>query len=229
MATLKSKSVKTKTGRRVIVALHGFPGSGKDTVAAALRSAYGFQVIAFSDSLYSAVAVMMSVDIGYLRDREIKNTPQDRLSLYYAEDPSYRQFMASRGFGLFDPRTSRFHLDNYGTDFWGRLDPRIWANRTVMEIETHAEIGYVIPDLRTYEDLREYWALRELTERDGSLLRVIEIVRDPRPEGAYDPNSPIHMPLPTPLIDARIVNPEGRVDATIHLIRQYIDEALAAN
>ena len=56
----------------MIIGLCGAAGAGKDTVAARLAAAHGFEAFAFADPLYKMISEMTGLPVEHLRDREVK-------------------------------------------------------------------------------------------------------------------------------------------------------------
>jgi hypothetical protein len=187
-----------------IVAIHGYPGTGKGTLAGHLVRKYGFVQIDFADALYEEVAAALNVDTAALRNREYKSTPQETFCAFHVSHPDYRHFLAKHlRLDLYEPQTGRFHLDTYGTLFMARQGtPLRWVDATMDRIQkTRGPV--VVSDLRRYSDLRELRALKLHSALARRELCITEIVR----EGFGPPNdSDIHAKLPDGQIDVFLDN-----------------------
>lgn len=187
-----------------VVALHGYPKTGKGTLAAHLVQNHGFVQIDFADALYEEVAFALDVDPAALRNRAYKDTPQDVFAAFHVSHPDYRHFLVKHlRLDLYEARTGRFHLDTYGTLFMARQGtPLRWVDAAMNQIE-RTPGPVVVSDLRRYDDLRELRALKLHSAMAKRELRVAEIVR----EGFGPPDaSSIHAKLPDGQIDVFLDN-----------------------
>lgn len=107
----------------MLVGLCGAAGSGKSTIADALRTRHGFKVVSFADPLYEAVSLITGVDVCRLKDRAFKESPLP-------------------GIG----KSPRHLLQTLGTE-WGRqmVSPDIWVSAAMARVESY---GTVIADVR---------------------------------------------------------------------------------
>lgn len=195
--------------KHALVALHGAPGAGKDTIALHLSTMAGARLFAFADSLYSTLAGALGVHESMLRDRKNKETPTDRLSIINVEDKDYRYFLAYQLLeDIYTPRTSRYHLQKYGTEFMRHLDiPSVWVEETCKAIfAVPSATPVVVSDVRAYKDRDEVAGLRALCTATGRQLYVIRIVRDGAAPGDHESDAS----LPNHLVDYTIHNREGR-------------------
>jgi hypothetical protein len=195
--------------KKQIIALHGLPGAGKDTAADYLVRDHGFLKVAFADALYRDVAAMFCTTVEHLRDRTVKLEPQELLSLYNCAHQDYRGYMVkSRKQDLMSPRTSRYHLDSYGTNYMRKIDrPLWWVAQAMKTISANPDRNIVIPDLRYHEDQKEYRVLRRYATDAQASLCVVNITRDGLPDpGPHE----IHKPLPPYLVDVYLHNVEGK-------------------
>lgn len=113
-----------------IIGLCGAAGSGKGTVAEALRDRCGLLEIAFADALYTAIANITGYSVLELKDRAIKETPIPWLG----------------------GKSPRHLLQSLGTE-WGRsmVCPDIWVTATMRHIDNLRDVignGVVISDVR---------------------------------------------------------------------------------
>lgn len=212
------------SGKPYLVCLHGLPGCGKDTIAQFLVDSHGFRQFSFADTLYDIVAAAFNVGVPYLREREIKEEPQQRLALFHCVDHTYRSFMFTRmGQDLYTPRTSRFHLEHYGTEFMESRDPTYWVRATVERMQQHGEaLPIVISDLRAYRDLREYYGVKMFAAANDYALRIFRILRPGLDISRVDMDHPANIPLSDALVDAVIENRTGAFPETVKRVANYL-------
>lgn len=108
-------------------AVRGAKGCGKDTLAAFLVKNHGFTRVAFADALYVEVSEAFGVTVEHLQCRETKETPQERLSLFYCKDTAFNmvamELLVNQGFkGTIDelsmlPLSPRQVLQWWGTEY----------------------------------------------------------------------------------------------------------------
>lgn len=200
---------------RKLVALHGLPGVGKDTMADLLVARHGYTKLAFADSLYEEVAQVLGYDVSTLRDRANKTQAQDRFAIFHVNDPEYRQFLVGAcGEDIMQPRTTRYHMERYGTDFCRHIgDPLRWVARAAARIEATSGC-VVVPDLRAYTDRRELTALKVLCFRTNRPLCIVELLRDVPVPPPHEAN----LRLPAVNIDAHIKAVPDNVEATFQTL-----------
>lgn len=167
-----------------IIALHGLPRVGKDTLThAILASNPQARQFSFADALYEDVARIFETTVAQLRTHEWKTEPQDALALVRAKDPAYRQALTNNGVKPFDTQTSRFHLQQYGTNYMQWNHGRAyWAERLMHILVQHADATdgtIVITDLRRYgESFHELDSLRLLAKNLDRQLIVVRVQRE---------------------------------------------------
>jgi hypothetical protein len=191
-----------------IIALHGLPGSGKDTIGTLLSSALAAHTFSFAYGVYRATAAALDVPVAHLRDRESKTHPRSIFANANVQLPGYRAFLTQDlGQDLYTPRTSRYHLQKFGTDYMVALGtPARWAGEVSRQIEAlPAEAHAIVTDLRGYTDEREIRALRAVAASTGRALRVVKLLR----EGCQPSSHQSDAPLPDYYIDFTVANEEG--------------------
>lgn len=214
-----------------VIALHGLPRAGKDTLAGEIVRHYAETAdectlrLAFADSLYDSVAGVFGVPADSLRSHEWKTQAQECLALWHAQNPDYRQFLASRGLGVFDPQTSRYHLQVYGTDYTHeREGVDYWARQLVLRLDRDlVENGprpVVVTDLRRYgNSFHELDALRCWAAQRTRRLVVVQVER---PGLAYPTAShSSDAVFPASCIDVRVCNAEG--EPPVQMLNQLTD------
>jgi hypothetical protein len=166
-----------------LVALRGYPRSGKDTLGAALVERHGFTRFAFADEVYRQIAASFGVKETELRSNEWKTTPQGLLSIQCSNCPKYRALLEARGEDMKEPRTSRYHLQRYAHDYRRSTDPFYWIG------ELHQHMGpcegdIVITDLRYEDDEMVY--LKNFAATTRRKFSYIEVIR---PASRYVPDN----------------------------------------
>jgi hypothetical protein len=109
-----------------VIGLIGHPGSGKDSCAAALAP-LGFRNVAFADALRAEVANAWRVDLRMLTDRATKEVPLPALAIGMCNDPRFLHWAVYFGHSLYDPRSPRWVLQRWGSDFRRNQDPDYWV------------------------------------------------------------------------------------------------------
>lgn len=164
-----------------IYALHGLPRSGKDTLGRLLIG-QGADRFTFASALYADVAQMFTVSIEDMQTEEWKRYPQDALANWRPDHVEYRRWLKDRGESTFEPRTSRYHLRLYGTEFCqSKFGVSYWANRLrlLLDAESDPGIPIVITDVRRYgNSFHEYDMLRGWAAQNERMMHMIRIVRD---------------------------------------------------
>lgn len=146
-----------------LIALTGFAGVGKDTVADLLVTHCHFRKLAFADALYGEVATAFGVDVAYLRHPSTKNIPIAALAMRRAP----RDFLAAvalsvpglpRDVGgnlaaewLDAARSPRQILQWWGTEYRRNQQPNYWVQRLALKLHEMARNGacrFVVTDCR---------------------------------------------------------------------------------
>lgn len=135
-----------------LIALVGRPGSGKDTTAAAL-SRHGWLTIAFADALRSEVAAAWRIDMRMLTDRHTKELALPALAIGMCNDPLFIHWAAYNGHSLTEPRSARWVLQRWGTDYRRDADAGYWVTAVRRFINRQRGLssegpGIVITDCR---------------------------------------------------------------------------------
>lgn len=127
----------------MIIALMGFKGSGKNTVADRLVSAHGFSPLAFADPVKEACAAIFSWDRSLLEG----NTEESRI---WREEID--AWWANRlGIPNFTPR---FAMQNFGTDLMrNNFHDDIWLINAERRIHNHNG-NVVISDARFQNEVK---------------------------------------------------------------------------
>lgn len=123
----------------MLIAMHGQPGSGKDTVAQFLKDEYQFHVASFAAPLRREVAAAFRLsdeDVKWFEDRENKERPLKRLALEECDDPGFIACVADRVqtgrdqiAELLAGRSYRWILQRWGTEYRRGQSPTYWVDR----------------------------------------------------------------------------------------------------
>lgn len=192
-----------------LVALHGLPRAGKGTIADALCAQRGFTRFSFGDAVYAEVSRAFGVRAEELRSNEWKTTPQNILSNRCADSVLYRAMLEGMDQDPAAPRTSRYHLRYWATEFRRKRNPMYWVERLAPQLRG-VKGDIVIDDLR-FEDT-EYPYLRQFSHETDRRFRVIEVVRP-----GYQQQEGLHSSdtrLSAHRVDLLIENHEGMASST---------------
>lgn len=139
-----------------IVAINGLPFSGKDTIANHLVYKYGYAQFAFATELKAELADTYGVPVSVFSHRETKDTPLPQLALVHCTNFEFVSFvmstvpMGNRFDELIKPRSPRWAMRTYGTDYRKAQDATYWIRPVVAGIQIAAQKGKdsVVSDLR---------------------------------------------------------------------------------
>lgn len=133
-----------------LLGLTGPAASGKDTVAAILRSR-GWQSIAFADAVRDEIATAWRVDVRMLLERAHKETPLLSFAIGLCGNPAFIDWAVAHGHSLAEPRSARWLMQRWGTDFRRTRDADYWVRRVEMLLNRWAARGMrhcVVTDVR---------------------------------------------------------------------------------
>jgi hypothetical protein len=203
----------------IIVAVTGMPRVGKNTLGEYLQSAFEAEAIAIADPLYEEVADAFGVSIQELKTREWKETPQNCLAIWQSKDPDFRQMMKARGEDVITPRTSRYLLRYWGTEYRRMRDPFYWANASFPALKYAGERPVVITDMRAYDrTFTEFCFFREYAAQNDKGFALIEVLRKNGEAWGHssDDRFPEHM------IDLTVTNVEGDPAAMCEAVYNFL-------
>lgn len=123
------------TTTSLLIGLTGRPMAGKDTAACFLRFS-GWDAIAFADALRIEVAEAFHIPIEMLTDRLGKDQPARCLAAGCCRRPDWLHWCAANEHSLIEPRSPRWVMQRWGTDFRRAADDRHWAR----QVETWVQL-----------------------------------------------------------------------------------------
>lgn len=149
--------------KKQIIALTGFSGVGKDTVADLLVEHLGFRKLAFADEVRAEVSDAFGVEISYLTHPSTKHHPMTALSMRRAPVGFLAAVALAVGLvprdaegriadeWLDKPRAPRQILQWWGTEYRRAEHPQYWARKLLQRLIDHMRDGetrLVITDCR---------------------------------------------------------------------------------
>ena len=195
----------------LLLCFYGLPRSGKDTAAEHLATARQLHRVSFGAGIYEEASKAFGVTVEQLGSHVWKTEPHPELALKHCNDvlfvpkalkasdlpsESYHEQMSA-------PRTSRFILQRWATEYRRAQDPLYWVKRLddtlKRQIRKDGLRDIVISDLREFH---EYQYVHNLSSEMFIPLRVIEVVR----EGTVSSGHSSDNALPKWCIDRRITN-----------------------
>lgn len=197
-----------------LIALHGLPRAGKDIIANRLME-YGYTRAAFATALYREVSATFGVTPEQLASHEWKTQPQLALLGRNSQCAKYRAVLQNRGVNMYEPQTSRFHLQLWGTEYRRVLfDRAYWTNEIDFTL-SHVRGPIVITDLR-FRDEHDY--LSRFAWRTNRQFRVLEILR----ESVAGSSHVSDMHLGDAFIDLAVHNVEGDPSIAVNTVLHYL-------
>lgn len=216
---------KTSKAAQRIIALHGWPGVGKDTMADMLVARQGYTKLAFADPVYLTVARLFGIGPLEARERYNKVQAQDRFAVFHVQDAAYRDYLYRHlKQDLYEPRTIRYHMERYGTDYCRHVGDQLrWVHATMRALSM-IDTDVVIPDLRNYRDAREYNALMRLAADGAARVCVVHLLRAVPPPDPHEANSV----LPRTYIDVQILAEDGNEEGTYAELLSCVQDFLGS-
>lgn len=208
-----------------LIGLAGYAGVGKDTVAAILAEEHGFKPFSFSDALYPEVARAFRVEIDWLKDRAIKDSPQPEMALVQCDDMKFADIAAHCIMGAKvgdtidirrylalckEPRTPRQILQLWGTEYRRMQDPDYWIKKANDYVTLAWARGIPFPSL-VNTSVRFPNEVGFIRSRGGQVWNVVRHIDRPNDHVA-------EKGLEASMIDRTILN-TGTLDELRALIR----------
>lgn len=162
-----------------IIALNSLRGrSGKDTLGELLiENGHRVQRVAFGDVLKKvcaqniALARSEALDLEAHMHTDEKDVLNHRLAIVRLPESAYKKWLMSKDFAEAAPRSLRWHLQQYGTEYRRKhlKDPDVWLREGLKEIAKIPEDTIcLVTDMR---QLNEYVKLSEMGAKMVFLLR----------------------------------------------------------
>lgn len=152
----------------MLLGFTGPAGSGKESCAALLEE-FGFRSIAFADALRLEIAQAFLVDLRRLTDRHTKEEPQAAFAIERCADVCFILAMVWAGEDLGMPRSARWLMQRWGTEYRLAKDRHYWTKQVSDTIFFWRASGWkriCITDVRTPAEADLVHALR------GRLVQV---------------------------------------------------------
>jgi hypothetical protein len=124
-----------------LIGLTGPAGSGKDTVAAMLRTHAGFYPLAFADALREEVSAAWRIEPLFLIRRETKEHPMSDLAMRKCLNDGFvvRTMIAhseiGRALDMDAPRSPRQIMQWWGTEYRRQQDSEYWTRMLERRVE----------------------------------------------------------------------------------------------
>lgn len=161
----------------MIIGIHGFKGSGKDTVATYIARQYGFQQIAFADVMKEAVCALFDITVDELN--QWKNDP--RMAVEIGEYAHESDVGRNPNFAFVKSMTFRQMLQRFGTEM-GRevFGWDFWVNFVLETYRGSFPQNFVISDARFENELKailaeggkNFHVIRPNIESDGHASEI---------------------------------------------------------
>lgn len=149
--------------KKQIIALTGYAGVGKDTIADLLVEHLGFRKVAFADMLRAEVSIGFGVEITYLAHPSTKNHPMSALAMRRAP----RELLGAMAIAGVDiprdatghptdewldkPRAPRQIMQWWGTEYRRATHAHYWSRlllQRIVDLMRDGETRFVITDCR---------------------------------------------------------------------------------
>mgnify|MGYP000965520114 CR=1 FL=1 len=189
-----------ETRRNYILGLTGDHGAGKDSCAQALAR-HGYLSVAFADALRGEVCGAFHMGVRLLTNRDTKELPTHSLALVQCLDPQFVLMCKAAGHELTSPRSPRWILQQWGTEYRRAQDPDYWAKQVRNWIERKVGTGW-----------RYFVVTDVIFPNEAAMLRAMggQIIRVHRRDGVsrLTPDTAYHASKRMPLIcsDGDIMN-----------------------
>ncbi|MES2887289.1 MAG: hypothetical protein V4739_04680 [Pseudomonadota bacterium] len=137
--------------RNILIGLSGPAGSGKDTCAEILHHQAGFETWAFAHPLRIEVKNAFCIELDMLSRRELKEVPTAALAINRCADPAFINRMHWQDEDPTVPRSPRWIMQQWGTNYRRADDPAYWVKQTLAAVKTMRSLGrhrIVVTDVR---------------------------------------------------------------------------------
>lgn len=164
-----------------LIGLSGAKGSGKDSAAAALVAS-GWTRLAFADGLREQVSAAFGVTEDYLSARDTKETPSPKLAVGVCLDRGFRNAMVARGENLYVPRSPRWIMQRWGTEYRRADNEHYWTEKLAPQVDAVLAAGGRV----VITDVREVHEAIMVRDRGGKCFAVV------RPNNPYASGADTH-------------------------------------
>ncbi len=222
----------------MLIALHGLPRCGKDTAADHLVNEFGFFKVAFGAGIYEEAAPAFNVSIADMQSDFWKKNDVPELALVNCTDLDFvNEVMkdlddswspppeAHIAYLMNAPRSSRFILQRWATEYRRRSDPLYWVKKVEEPIynalaATCYNGDVVVSDLR---EMHEFKFLKDMAATFHIPFRVLEIVRAGTVGSAHSsdaglPFTAIHTRIENDALDVYL----GAISRTVKNIKRIV-------
>lgn len=162
----------TPSAGNLMVGFSGRAGAGKNTCAALLFR-HGFVHLAFADALRAEVCAAFRADPRMLTERAQKELDRPAFAIANSGDADYIDAMRRGGHDLQAPRSARWTLQRWGTEYRRAIDEAYWIRQVIHQIERLRAAGHrriAITDVRFANEcslVEAYGGLVVHVERPG--------------------------------------------------------------
>jgi hypothetical protein len=205
-----------------ILGLTGAHGAGKDSCAAALVR-HGYKALSFAQALRSELTAAFHIDERLLTTRLTKEVPTPSLCLARCLDEGFVTLCHAMGDDLSAPRSPRWLMQRWGTEYRRAVDADYWTTKTQRRIQRLVGYGwrnFVLTDVifANEEDL--------LRRMGGKLVRV----HRPSDTAQLSTETAQHTSLRAPLlpVDGDIVN-DGTLAGLAHKTELAVVQVFGAD
>lgn len=199
---------------QMLLGFAGRAGSGKDTCAA-LLARHGFTAVAFADALREEVAEAWRIDLRMLTDRATKEYAIPTLAIANCCDCEFVVTMDLLGHDVLAPRSARWILQRWGTEYRRTADSSYWINQALQRIARLRASGWhriCITDVRFANEAALVACL------GGEVVQVV------RPELAeLEPSAAAHPSEVGGFSTSAVVHNEGTLNELRHELLRVLD------
>lgn len=112
-----------------LIGLAGPARVGKDSIADVLVTQFGFTQFSFSDALYREVSEAFNIPIADLQNKELKEIDAKHLAIDRSANTEFISAMAAIGEDFELPRSPRWILQRWGTDYRRAQQSDYWIQQ----------------------------------------------------------------------------------------------------
>lgn len=185
-----------------LIGFTGAAGAGKDTAGTVLAM-HGYRTLAFADALRVDVSQAWLIDMSTLTRPETKEHPISSLAIGRCIYEPFLQWARAQGLDLRVPRSPRWIMQRWGTEFRRARHPDYWVERVRQRIARLHEQGIrhiAITDVRFPNEA-------ELVRLLGGY--VVRIVRPELPQMSEDTSTHASEHHPELRADLQLINRGG--------------------